>query len=423
MAKTKAEVDTSKIKTGMVIKNYIDFCNLLGEQAVSGTSKIIQMKRWERYIEFKKVERSHAYEIISVYETPKEKPEDGRNSEKIRRGKYKQYLQHLIMMIALCSDDNTVRTSKRQFLRALGLLPPKLHGAITDAQIETDKENEYRDNVAVQTAKSLSEQFGSMVKVMGIRDVNYFEIMLRDLRSYYSNDVLAMEAIENMTHWSIRNFVNRVDMKGRGLFTSTLRSMEKHGLIKTFSSYNVKREKSDLYLSAVDRTDDDDVKYNEQEVIEIAMGNALNKIGCKSESDAYLSNKWNIMHDTMITELHEKYGISEVQRMLRITVKVDDYETPSYLKDMELWQIIKELNRVFIQGIRHQAFSQRQKLIKSKMDKNPDLLKVYQKERTKYNYLDIQDLLTNHYLTISDDEAKALAKNIEIGIVNYIDRE
>jgi hypothetical protein len=43
-------VDCSKIKIGMTISNYKDFCNILGDKAKTGNGKIAQMKDWNCYI-------------------------------------------------------------------------------------------------------------------------------------------------------------------------------------------------------------------------------------------------------------------------------------------------------------------------------------------------------------------------------------
>lgn len=59
------------IKQGMIVKNYKEMCNLLGEKVMAGNSKNSQLKEWERYFEYHK--QGYSFIIDNIFETPLEK--------------------------------------------------------------------------------------------------------------------------------------------------------------------------------------------------------------------------------------------------------------------------------------------------------------------------------------------------------------
>jgi hypothetical protein len=68
------DMNTKKIKVGMRIKNYSEFCNLLGVKVRNGKQKKKQLKDFERFFEWKK--DRYAFIITKVYNKPKAFTED-----------------------------------------------------------------------------------------------------------------------------------------------------------------------------------------------------------------------------------------------------------------------------------------------------------------------------------------------------------
>lgn len=61
-------MDISKLKEGMIIKNYKELCELLGEKTKTGTSKISQIKDFERYFSYTK--DKHSFIIGTIFKVP-----------------------------------------------------------------------------------------------------------------------------------------------------------------------------------------------------------------------------------------------------------------------------------------------------------------------------------------------------------------
>lgn len=68
-------MDTSNLKAGMVVKNYIELCKLLGESIKTGNAKRAHLKEIERYVKLQKI--GYEFLINEIYKIPKDKI-DGR---------------------------------------------------------------------------------------------------------------------------------------------------------------------------------------------------------------------------------------------------------------------------------------------------------------------------------------------------------
>lgn len=64
--------DLSQLYEGMIIKNYKEFCALLGEKPATGSSKICQLKRWKNRLDFIKEEGKKSFVIKKIYDQQKE---------------------------------------------------------------------------------------------------------------------------------------------------------------------------------------------------------------------------------------------------------------------------------------------------------------------------------------------------------------
>lgn len=75
-------MNLSQISKGMVIKNYKEFCRLLDEPILEGNSKVAQLRRWKRYLQF--THRKQHFRITKILDAPV-KIEDGRAGRNISR--------------------------------------------------------------------------------------------------------------------------------------------------------------------------------------------------------------------------------------------------------------------------------------------------------------------------------------------------
>lgn len=62
------DIDVSKLYIGMVIKNYKELCNILGQEIKDGKSKKLQLENFKRYFDFEK--SGQKFIITDIYDTP-----------------------------------------------------------------------------------------------------------------------------------------------------------------------------------------------------------------------------------------------------------------------------------------------------------------------------------------------------------------
>ena len=93
------EIDTSVLKSGIVVKNYKEMCSILGEEICDGNSRKAQLKEWGRYFAWEK--NGQKFIILDIYEEPFPK-EDGRQNKNI----YVQYIEVILMKILAKQRNN-----------------------------------------------------------------------------------------------------------------------------------------------------------------------------------------------------------------------------------------------------------------------------------------------------------------------------
>lgn len=89
---------TKDLYVGRIVKNYVELCMLLGEKKKGGKSKILQVKDWSRFFEFKR--QGDKYIIEVLYDEPKPKI-DGRQNGNMNNDIYGEIVQQLIMSILI----------------------------------------------------------------------------------------------------------------------------------------------------------------------------------------------------------------------------------------------------------------------------------------------------------------------------------
>lgn len=131
-------IDISRLESGMVVKNYKEMCETLGEEICEGNSKKAQLKEWSRHFAWEK--KGQKFIILDIYDEPLPK-DDGRQNKNI----YVQYIQVILMKI-LSKQRNTKEPfyiTTNQLWRLLGMINDNyknislnnLNNMITDYEI------------------------------------------------------------------------------------------------------------------------------------------------------------------------------------------------------------------------------------------------------------------------------------------------
>lgn len=93
-------MNLKNIKEGQEFKNYKELCAALEEPYFTNTcQRKSHLKEIERYVELRKIGKGNKLRIISIYETPKEKP------DKRAVGIYVKYIETVLLQY-LCSQEN-----------------------------------------------------------------------------------------------------------------------------------------------------------------------------------------------------------------------------------------------------------------------------------------------------------------------------
>lgn len=106
---------------GLIVKNYKEMCNLLGEESKGGKSKQLQLSDWQRYFDYDK--RGNSFVVTEIYNIPLEKEDNRGKSEGSRDNNsiYIPYIETLLLHLLAQQDDQTLVCTKNYLLVALGM--------------------------------------------------------------------------------------------------------------------------------------------------------------------------------------------------------------------------------------------------------------------------------------------------------------
>jgi len=124
------DIDVSRLYIGMVIKNYKELCNILGQEIKDGKSKKLQLENFKRYFDFEK--SGQKFIITDIYDTPLTK-EDRR-----RLGNNSIYVKNieLILLQYLSKQEKGTKTfTKRDWWELLGMANRK-YNKIAKAELK-----------------------------------------------------------------------------------------------------------------------------------------------------------------------------------------------------------------------------------------------------------------------------------------------
>ena len=167
-----AGIDTSSLELGMVVKNYREMCEILGEEVCGGDSKKAQLKEWARFFLWEK--KGQKFIILDIYDEPLPK-EDGRANRNI----YVQYIGVILTKILA-------------------------------------KQKNSREPFYITT--------NQMWKLLGMINNNYKNISLDDLNNMITD--------YEVTSFDMKKFYQRCNQRLREILFSSLNKLEDRALIK-----------------------------------------------------------------------------------------------------------------------------------------------------------------------------------------------
>ena len=109
-------VNITNLKTGDIIKNYKDMCNLLEEKISSGSSKKGTAKNWEMYIQYEK--QGQKFFILNIYDVPLPKKDKRSNGN---RRIYLPYVEKIFLSYLSGLENKTGYFTKKNLLYILGM--------------------------------------------------------------------------------------------------------------------------------------------------------------------------------------------------------------------------------------------------------------------------------------------------------------
>lgn len=109
-------MNVKDLQSGMIIKNYKEFCKITDEPVKTGKSKQLQLKDWTRYINFHKSVGSQSYIIDEIYDEPY--PEEEFRKDVV----YSKLIQYILAERLALEDTAEIDMTKFQLYMYLGMV-------------------------------------------------------------------------------------------------------------------------------------------------------------------------------------------------------------------------------------------------------------------------------------------------------------
>lgn len=183
-------MNIKKLKTGDVIKNYKELCNLIEENVKEGSSKKAQLKEFERYFQYEK--HGHKFVILEVFDKPLMKCDKRKDGN---RRIYVTYIESILLSYLFGLDDSTGYFTKKELWRLLGMI------------------NQSYEKVEVDKLQKIDSR---------------------------------------ITHWEVNKFYQRCDYKLTSILFSALNSLQNRSLIEYEEQYVIVDEKNNKTYVAND---------------------------------------------------------------------------------------------------------------------------------------------------------------------------
>ena len=296
------EIDVSKVKAGMVVKNYSELCSLLGIKP--GTNIAGQLKHISKWINVEKVEGTRSYLIKEVY---------GDNSHILLvrgNGKYLNDIQSILLNDLLCSEGYKKTYTHRQLMLLFG----------------------------------------------AVNELFYYQ-SLNILEGFKCIDIKAYRDIGMRVKY-INGFKDRVETCISPRINSALKSMEKRGLIYTRDWYAVCRSAGDVSEEVTDQ-EYHIIRSIEKEIFAeygftnwgqvFLNGKTVNEEGEEELIRKKFFKEWN----QIFMDSYGWYGVYKTKLVMLNTKYVEDIKKGIEKENCYLCK--KSLNKEFIELVRNKT--------------------------------------------------------------------
>jgi len=289
--------DTSKLCKGMVVKNYIEMCQLLNQKVQDGNSKKSQVLNWQRYFDFGR--QGKKYIIEEIYEVPIP-PTYNNNAV------YVKIIEILLMHELYTKDNYTCEYTKTGLFSLLGMINANYSNG------------------------------------------NKYNLVKEKLPEY------------KYEHWEINHFYMRTSQKLTGILFSALNSMQRRHLIIYRQQYIIVQDRNFIVATnkqcqnilAVEKTISDEMGYS---VVPYAkLEEYYNKVN-ERLNELYgwdyvykdfllIYNQKFMLHDLSIVEGEIQKEISEKRLALNFEVvkAINKQAEDLYQKNVDGYDTLKE---------------------------------------------------------------------------------
>lgn len=345
------------IKTDrLVIGDYITYkklCEILNEPYKNGNAKKAQLKEWQRYFDYEKIDNK--FLIIDIYSEPLEK-----EYQHPANAIYIKYIEALLLSLLASTEGNMITIAPQSLYKTFGMI---------------------NDNFTQVQRLEPDERLKELQKV----------------HSY-------------MTEFEINDFFERCKSKFSKVIKGAFNSLQKRMLIKYSEEYEYYvLEKENLFdirpnpKMAIRKyiADADDIEY----ILKVKRETLL-KYGCEEESQIYLKKKTLPYYNEINRRVKEERNWIGLYK-----VYVINYCRDTSIEALEKDQIALQkygLNEALIKYIDEQAIKN--------YDKTKNIPKDSEQFRYPDSYINMQHLLSDKLLRIErkkDKDKKEIDKEID----------
>lgn len=339
----EGNVDYSGLTNGMIVHNYKDMCEILGEPVCAGNTKIAQLKRWRRYFDYKQV--GHKFRIVEIYKKPLEDISVKRN----RRGVYLDCVQPLLIDILVCNK-----------------------GKICVTPVE------------------LAYKLGMVNRSYLLNSRKYSDIFVFE-KNNDSIDIQFEDSSLKVSAADLFYFFGKTRMKINSILNSALLSMEKHGIIKVEYGYTIRKADDSTVIADI---------YSETRIYK-ARETAAKELGIEdSISDPHNPYQRHKFYDRVNAILQKEQKWQGVYGIVMISF-ADGYIPPKPLSNTNRNKFKKSLNKRFLDYFTENIKSEKKKLsVDDRLNSKNRIEKTKKNTLLKPNFIAIQSDIAGNLLKL-----------------------
>lgn len=276
------EVDLNNIIAGQRFKNYKELCAALHEKEKTGTSKIAQLKRWERFFSYER--EGQGYRITDIYETPQ---------SPVSFSQYYDYLHKSLLFLFDSLRDKSqpspdgglvLSFSKSALMRYLGLVNGDYSSANVAALNKTAESIEKQAQEAIETGVPLYDLPSNKTAPLTEKEhwVDYFE------KEFFKETNSFITGI-------LERSLNKLEARRNLYYSKTFHLIDKAGNPRPA----ITKEKNTIYR---------------------IQSEVLRELGFSSETDAITHGQWKAYYDQTQKRVAKELNIHNYYNAYEITV-------------------------------------------------------------------------------------------------------